>query len=102
MFKHSQGWLGILIIDHPVAMAMLFPLSFQFYSDFISNYILTLTTEAVPLATVYLVANQVYNFLIFPILFQLYFKLHSYPSNRGYATRDNILSSQSGIFSKGK
>jgi len=75
MFKHSQGWLGILIIDHPVAMAMLFPLSFRFYSDFISNYILTLTTEAVPLATVYLVANQVYNFLIFPIFIPILFQI---------------------------
>jgi hypothetical protein len=59
MFKHSQGWLGILIIDHPVAMAMLFPLSFRFYSDFISNYIIVLVTEAMQPEITYLVANQV-------------------------------------------
>jgi len=74
-----------------------FLLLFRFYSDFISNFILNLSIEAVLLEIAYLIANQVYNFLIFPILFRFYFKLCSYLSNRGYATRDNIFSSESGI-----
>src|SRR5882762_11872631 len=50
-----------------------FLLLFRFYSNFISNFILNLSIKAVIPEIAYLIANQVYNFLISPILFQIMF-----------------------------